>query len=377
MERVLVGYLIDGKHSGIDKYLLNVLKMVSSEHVRFDFLTTQINEKLAQYLKKYYANLYEVPSLKHPLEQYKRVKQLIEQHHYTIAYFNISESFNCAGVKAAKDCGVKKIIVHSHSAGIDSHNLLKRNVRLALHSIFKHLLVNWTTDYFACSKKAGQWMFPNSVIVSKQLQLIQNAVDTERFAYNEETRQKVRKKLGLENKFIVGHIGNFCYQKNIEFLIEVIRELVSIKSNAVLLSVGVGPDREMAQQLVNRYQLQDNVYFLGQRDDVPQLLQAMDLFLLPSRFEGLPIVGIEAQVAGLRIILSDTISEEVKLSENCIFVSLNDSAKYWAKKIKENAVYKRVYTEQLKANYYFDIKQQQNLLKSLFQTENLEEKDLV
>ena len=261
MERVLVGYLIDGKHSGIDKYLLNVLKMVSSEQVRFDFLTTQKNEKLEQRLRKYHAGLYEVSSLKHPLEQYKRIKQLMEQHHYTIAYFNISEAFNCAGVKAASDCGIQKVIVHSHSAGIDSHNLVKRNLRLALHSIFKYLLVNWATDYFACSKKAGQWMFPDSVITSKRLQLIQNAVDAERFIYNEETRQRVREKLKLENKFVVGHIGNFCYQKNIEFLIEIIHELVKIKSNAVLLSIGVGPDREMAQELVDKYQLQNNVYF--------------------------------------------------------------------------------------------------------------------
>ena len=373
MERILVGYLIDGKHSGIDKYLLNVLKMVSSKQIHFDFLTICKNEKLEQYLKTYQANLYEIPSLKHPFEQYKKVKFLMEEQNYTIAYFNISEAFNSIAVKAAKDCGIKKIIVHSHSAGIDSHNPIKRTFRFVLHCILKQFLSHWATDFFACSKKAGQWMFPNSIISGKRLQLVQNAIDAERFAYNEEVRARVRKELGLEKEFIVGHIGNFCYQKNIEFLIEIIRELVAIKSNAVLLSVGVGPDREMAQKLVCKYGLQNNVYFLGQRDDVPELLQAMDLFLLPSRFEGLPIVGIEAQVAGLRTILSSTISEEVKLSENCMFVDIHAPAKYWAKKIKENAVYKRVYVQELKSNYCFDIKEQKNLLKSLFQTKNLEE----
>ncbi len=369
MEKILVGYLIDGKHSGIDKYLLNVLKMVSSKQVHFDFLTTNREEELAQYLEAYGSNLYEIPSLKHPIEQYKRVKQLIMEHNYTIAYFNISEAFNSMAVKAAKDCGVKKVIVHSHSAGIDSHNPIKRNIRLLLHTIFKQFLVHWATDYFACSKKAGQWMFPQSVITQKRLQLIQNAIDADRFVYNQEIREKVRTQLELNDKFVVGHIGNFCYQKNIKFLIDIIRELVMIKSNAMLLSVGVGPDMEMAKKLVKQYGLEDHVCFLGQRNDVPELLQAMDLFLLPSRFEGLPIVGIEAQVAGLRIILSNTISEEVKLSENCIFVDIHASANYWAKKIKENAVYKRIYIEQLKSNYCFDIKQQQGLLQSLFQTD--------
>lgn len=375
MEKILVGYLIDGKHSGIDKYLLNVLKMVSSKQIHFDFLTIYKNEKLEQYLRTYEANLYEIPSLKHPVEQYKKVKQLVQKNNYTIAYFNISEAFNSVAIKAARDCGIKKIIVHSHSAGIDSHNPIKRMVRFALHCIGKQFLTYWATDFFACSKKAGQWMFPNSIISGRRLQLVQNAIDADRFAYNEEVRIRVRKELGLEKAFVVGHIGNFCYQKNIEFLIEIIRELVAIKSNAVLLSVGVGPDREMAEKLVCKYGLQNHVYFLGQRDDVPDLLQAMDLFLLPSRFEGLPIVGIEAQVAGLRTILSSTISEEVKLSENCIFVDIHASAKQWAKKIKENAVYKRVYVQELKSSYCFDIKEQKNLLRSLFQTKNLEEKN--
>lgn len=367
MKKVLVGYLIDGKRSGIDKYLLSVLDMVSPQNAQFDFLTTKKSAELEEMLKKKKSRLYEVSSLKHPLKQYHEIKELIQRNSYDIVYMNISEAFNSMGVKAAKDCGVKKIMVHSHSSGVDSANPLKRNIRKVIHYMFRQILYRWATDYEACSKKAGLWLFPEHVVNSSEFQLIQNAVNAERFTYNEETRAEVREELGLDNYFVVGFVGNFCYQKNIPFLIEIMRELRAIKSNALLLAIGSGPDMAEAKQLIEKYDLKEQVVFLGNRNDVPRLMQGMDFFLLPSRFEGLPIVGIEAQVAGMRIVLSDTISREVRLSENCIFVSIKSPAKEWAKKIKENSVYRRISSKELKTTYCFDIKQQKKLLNSLFE----------
>lgn len=150
--------------------------------------------------------------------------------------------------------------------------------------------------------------------------MIYNAADREKFTYRENIRHEVREELGLRGKFVIGHIGNFCYQKNHRFLMEVFRETLRRREDAALLLAGDGGRFEETKKLAEDMGIAERVLFLGRRSDADRLYQAMDVFLLPSNFEGLPIVGIEAQSAGLPCMMSDRITREAKITKDCIFL---------------------------------------------------------
>ena len=368
MKKILVGYLIDGKHSGIDKYLLNFLKVTSGKNVQIDFLTNEIDKDLEKQLQLLGAKLYEIPTLKHPLQQIKKIKQLTNNNSYDIAYFNISECINITGIIGAYLSGIKNIIIHSHNAGIGGQsveNPIKRNIRYCLHQIGKCVLYRFGTSYVACSKKAGEWLFPKKIVESNNFQVINNAIQVDKFEYCQETRTYMREELQIENKFVIGHVGNFCYQKNQHFLIDIFADVIKKEKNAHLLLVGIGPDEQEIKEKVNELGLDVNVSFLGLRNDVNKIMQAMDIFVLPSRFEGLPIVGIEATISGLPCIFSDTISEEVKISDNSHFCSLNDAPSVWADKILQYKNFQREKFSIVNSSYCFDLEKQKAQLLSL------------
>ena len=327
--RVLIGYFIDGKHSGIDKYILSLIESLSSKDIKIDILTSKIDEEAQVKYGNKKISFIEIPRLSHPTHQYKKMDSILKENHYDIAYFNISETFNSIGIYAAYKNKVPKIIVHSHASGSDCRNLPKRKLLEMMNQIFKYCIAKWGNCYLACSKKAALWLYPKKLVELNQVKMIYNAVDSEKFKYNEEIRNIKRKELGLENKRILGHVGNFCYQKNQEFLLELIK---SLGDDYHLVLVGTGNDFETIQNKVKDEQLEKRVTLLGVRNDVNELLQAFDFFLLPSRFEGLPIVGVEAQFSGVPCIFSNKITEEVLLTKNSVMLPL--SLKKWKEHIE-------------------------------------------
>lgn len=154
MKKILVGYVIDGKHSGIDKYLLNFLENVHNENIKIDFLTTKKDEEIEETLKKYNSELIEVPRLVHPIKKYKALKKVYKTGNYDIAYLNISEAFNCISAIAAKRSKVKKVVIHSHSSGTSKQNIIKRNIFKTLNYIFRGILYHYGDLFLACSKEA-------------------------------------------------------------------------------------------------------------------------------------------------------------------------------------------------------------------------------
>ena len=368
MRRILIGYLLDGKTGGIDRYLINLLDVLKDAGAKVDFLTPRLNVDLRNELQEKGVELYEIDSLKHPLRQYKQTRAILREGAYDTAYFNISEAFNCIGILAAAKEKIPNIIVHSHSSGNSDTEWWKRNLKRCLHELAKHLFMgNKATEYIACSKKAGEWMYPQKITESEIFQVLNNAIQVEKFFYDPQLREKKRCELKLENRIVVGHVGSFCYAKNMGFLIDIVNELRKMEPAVILLSIGGGEEFEYIQKKVEKLNLQEHVCFLGNRDDVPELLQAMDLFVLPSRFEGLPIVAIEAQVSGLKVVLSNTISEETALSEKCIFCDIHSSAKEWAQVILKNLNYFREQTDFGNSNYVFDIKKQDKQILNMFQ----------
>ncbi len=323
MKKVLVGYIQDGKHSGIDKYLLGLSKVASENGVVLDFLTDKITADLKEQLNEIGFGLLEIPSLKKPFSQYKAIKNIIKNGGYDGAYFNISEAFNCMGLLAAKSEKVPNRIAHSHASAVDRTNRCVRLIRTALNNIFKPVLTKCATRRLACSAVAGDWLFSGSY------EIIYNAVDGARFGFDEENRRKKRKELNLDEKKVFIHIGNFNFAKNHHFLMDVMKKICEKDKDAVLLSVGTGYDFDTICEYADSLGIADNVKFLGVRADVPELLSAADAFIFPSRFEGLSIACIEAQFSGLPCILSDSIARDTKIAENVLFLPTNDASR-WA-----------------------------------------------
>lgn len=366
MKKLLVGFIMDGKAGGIDRYLLNFLEIVSREDIRIDFLTNRIDQELKERLGAYGAGLYEIADLKHPVSQYRQVKELIRRQRYDVVYLNISTAIDFVAAAAAFRMHVKTRIIHSHSSGNDCESSLKRYIFNSIHAICRCFLYRFATEYFGCSRKAGEWLFPKHVVRSDSFRVIYNAADREKFTYRENIRHEVREELGLHEKFVIGHIGNFCYQKNHRFLMEVFRETLRRREDAALLLAGDGGRFEETKKLAEDMGIAERVLFLGRRSDADRLYQAMDVFLLPSNFEGLPIVGIEAQSAGLPCMMSDRITREAKITKDCIFLPVKKkNVKHWAYVIsKFNRARRKAEFLESAGNY--DLRMQEVQMREIF-----------
>ena len=195
---------------------------------------------------------------------------------------------------AAKISNVKVIIAHSHNASSDKGILKKM-----LHNINKNFIPLFANHFFACSNKAGKWFYSKKIMNSKNYFVINNCIDIDKFKFNYETRNNKRKELHLKNEnIVVGHVGRFNKQKNHTFLIDIFNEAYKENDKLRLVMVGIGPLMNKIKKKVIQLNLSDAVLFLGQRSDVNELMQAMDIFILPSLYEGLPLVGVEAQTSG-------------------------------------------------------------------------------
>lgn len=331
--RMLIGFIMDGKAGGIDKYLLNFLEKMKLEDISMDFLTNEIDSGLKEYLETYQSQIYAIQNLRHPITQYRQVKKIIETGKYDAVYLNISTAIDCVAAIAAKHAKVKRVMLHSHSSGNDCESILKRNVFNTVHKFCRLFLYKYGTEYYGCSIKAGEWLFPEKIVNSNQFHVIHNAIDRGKFEYDAEKRKKIRNEFGIDNQFVVGHVGNFCYQKNHDFLIEVFEEIHKRDKNAILILAGDGIRFEQVKVLIAQKGLKKSIKLLGRRGDTDLLYQGMDAFILPSNFEGLPIAGIEAQSSGLPCFMSDEITKEAKITEKCYFFPLQSGASYWAEEI--------------------------------------------
>lgn len=341
MKKVLAGFFMDGKSGGIDQYLLYFLRTVSDGNIQIDFLTNKIDLKLQSLLSSYGSRIFEIADLKHPIRQYHQVRRIIREEQYQIVYLNISTAIDCIAAIASMHEHVEWRLLHSHSSGNDCQNWIKRYSFNLLHYVCRVFLFHTGTHFYGCSKKAGLWMFPKKIVNSEQFEIIYNAVDRDKFCYRQDIREKVRREMGITDSIVIGHVGNFCYQKNHAFLIKVFKEVLKKRQKARLMLAGDGSLFEKIKRTVKKEGIQDSVIFLGRRKDVDCLFQGMDVFVLPSNFEGLPIAGIEAQCSKLPCILSDSITEEAKISDACQFISLKEKPEVWAEAIIKAAERKR------------------------------------
>lgn len=330
--RILQAFVANDK-GGLTGYICQNYRFINRNKVQFDFLTFE-DEKL-DFEDEFIdmgARFYHISRPSHPISYAKSLKSILNQTEYAAVHFNMSYA-NFIPIIIARWIGAKKIIMHSHSTAIDDRRDSIRFAKIIIHKLGRYLMNYMADEYLACSSLAAKWMYPGSILQSKHYHMARNAIDVSKYNYNPHVRDDIRRKLKInDDTFVIGHVGRFTYQKNHEFLINVFKKVHQKVNDSVLLLIGEGPDEGIIKQKVKELKLNNNVMFLGRRNDVPKLFQAMDCFVLPSRFEGLPIVGIEAQAAGLPCVFSTAITAEASVSDEVVFTSLDDMS-HWISNI--------------------------------------------
>ena len=344
---------------GLETMLMNYYRNIDRTKVQFDFLTHRRTKgKYDDEIIKLGGKVYYAPRLMpyNILKYRKYMKQFFEEHkEYKIVHSHI-DTMSFFPLREAKRNKVKYRISHSHTSKLDAD--LKYPIKL-----YCKFAINKVANIrFSCGEKAGKFLYNNL-----DFSIINNAIDTDKFKYDEEKRKKVREKFHINNdEFVIGHVGRFIYIKNQKFLIDIFYEYLKINPNSKLLLVGTGEDENALRDKVNQLKINDKVMFLINRSDVNELYQAMDIFIMPSLFEGVPLVAIEAQSNGLPCILSEKISHEAKLCSNVTFMSLSDKPKCWVEKIFEMGTKRNKQAVEEIKNKKYDIKEEANNLMNFY-----------
>ena len=309
---------------GVESVIMNYYRHLDHSKVQFDFICDEDSTRIPyDEIKKLGGRVFLVPKYQNLLKYLKALEKLFKENQYRIVHSNIN-TLSVFPLYAAKKAGVPIRISHSHSTSNPKE--WKRNL---IKNILRPFSKRYATDYFACSELAGCYLFGNKAFDQGKVKIIHNAIDIEKFKFDEVARKKLRKGFGIKDSTIViGHVGRFVQQKNHTFLVDVFNEYYKKNPDSKLLLVGSGPLEDEIKKKVERLGLKDSVLFLGQRDDINKLYSVMDVFCLPSLYEGLPVVGVEAQAAGLPTIFSNRISKEVIVSSYAKIVSIQDTGFY-------------------------------------------------
>lgn len=314
---------------GVESVIMNYYEHIDRSKVQFDFIVHNDNKiDITSRVEALGGRVYKVtPYYKNPVAFVMDIYNVIKQNHYRIVHSNMN-TLSAFPLFAAWLAGVPVRILHNHSTS--SPGETKRNVMKAVLRPFAKLFAN---QYFACSRLAAEWMYGKQMVDAGKVNIIHNAIDLDKFAFNPEKRATLRKELGLEGTFVIGHVGRFMFQKNHEFLIDIFAEVAKENPKARLLLIGDGPLRAHIEEKVHRLGLTDKVQFLGIRKDVADLYNVMDLFLLPSHYEGLPVVGVEAQANGLPMIVSTDVTLEMKVTDIVTYERVEDNAAQWVEDV--------------------------------------------
>lgn len=307
---------------GAETMLMNWYRKIDREKVQFDFLVHhQAESCYEEEIRKMGGVVYHLSFADdHNIPKYKRdLKAFFEAHpEYKIVHGHHS-SYGRWYLKAAKQAGVPVRISHSHIASFS------KTMTGVLFFLMSRKYKKYANVHFACSVAAGNYMYGK-----EPFEVYNNGIDTEKFKFNLEVRQKVRKEFDFdESKTVFAHVGRFHHQKNHNFLIDIFKAYTDRNADCSLFLIGTGPLHEKIKEKVKKLGLNEKVYFLNNRSDVPDLLCASDLFLFPSFYEGLPLTLVEAQTSGLPVVCSDSITDETKLTDDYYALSLTDPLDKW------------------------------------------------
>ncbi len=339
-------------NGGIEHFVMDHYRHLDRSRVQFDFLVSVeapgFFDKEIQSLggKIYHA----YPLKKDPIRNYHSIAQIVRENHYDIVHRHTGSAFGYFDLRAARSGGAKHLILHSHN---------NQAGNMALHKV-SNLLLKIPCQKFACSQEAGKWLFGKNA----EFRVIKNAVDCDKFAFHQEVRDSVRSNINLTDKFVIGHVGRFETQKNHIRLMHMMKAITAQNADCVLVCVGTGSLQKECMEEAERLGIADHVQFLGTRSDIPQLMHAFDVFLLPSLYEGLPFVLVEAQANGLPCVVSTHVPRECNITGNVQFMDLENSDQMWANRVLEAGAMKidRESFSYIMRNSGFDITRNANML---------------
>lgn len=338
---------------GVESVVMNYYRHIDRNKIQFDFVcdndSTDIPYKEIEELG---GKVILIAPYQKIFKYHKELKKVLEDGNYKIVHSHLN-ALSVFSLYAAKCAGIPIRIAHSHST--TNKVEWKKNF---IKQILRPFAKVFATDYMCCSELAGRWLFGNREYDSGNVYLLNNAIDLEKFKYDENTRNKIRKSLNIkENDFVIGHIGRFVGQKNHSFLIDIFKKISNKKVNSKLILIGHGKLENTIKEKVKMLNLTSKVEFVGQVLNTNEMYQAFDAFVLPSLYEGLPVVGIEAQASGVSCFFSDNITSEAKILENVFFLSNKESPEVWANCIISKSKKKREDTisEMTKRNFNINV----------------------
>lgn len=356
----IVGKWVGG---GVESVIMNYYRNINRDKIQFDFICDNDSTNIPyEEIKELGGRVILISPYQHVFEYHKDLKKVLKEGNYKIVHSHIN-TLSIFPLFAAKCAKVKVRIAHSHST--TNKKEWKKNLMKQVLRPFSKI---YATDYFCCSELAGRWLFGDKTYDEGKVYLVNNAIDLDKFKYNKDLRKNKRKELNIDDDtLVIGHIGRFVKQKNHEFLIDIYNEIHKKNKNSILLLAGQGPDEDLIKEKVKSLKLEDNVKFLGQISDANALYQAMDVFLLPSLYEGLPVVGVEAQASGLLCILSSAMTKETKVLKSTRFIDLDKMPEEWADiLLKDYSKFERVDTKTEISNNGFNIKKEAKKLEKKY-----------
>lgn len=352
---------------GAEAMIMNYMRNINRDVIKFDFLTNRdYRAAYEEEIESLGGKVYHMcPMYPGKFHQYKKeMREFLKNHpEYQIIHSNLEER-SYLPLKVAKKMGVPVRISHSHNRPLGI------NLKLIVRYYFRFMLKYYNTHMFACGIEAGDWLYGKKN--REQVILMNNAINTKDYTFDIDKSKKMKKELGVEGKLVIGHVGRFFAQKNHPLLIDIFYEVHQKNPETVLLLVGGGESddalKNQMREKVNSLGLSDCVKFLGVREDVEDVLQAFDLFLLPSLFEGFPVTMVEAQASGLPCVISDKVPIQCDITGNVKVMKLEDSPKNWANLILDEAkTFVRTDTSKKIEEAGFDIMENAKWLEKFYQ----------
>lgn len=330
--------------AGQETFIMNVYRSIDRDAVQFDFLALSTDREgdYDEEIRDLGGRILHARGKHLGIRDSRRdIARVVREGGYRIIHRHYQNATMVHELLAARAGGAVCLIAHSHNSDSANH---------VLHRLCRPFLYRSADWHLACSEAAGQWMFGN-----RPYDVIANGIDSELFRFDPEHRAAKRRELELGDGLVVGHIGRLNRVKNQGFLLRAFQQLLTREPDAQLLLIGSGEDEADLRQQARALELGDAVHFLGIRSDIVGLLMAMDVFVMPSLYEGLPVTLIEAQATGLPCVISDTVTRDVQLIPELSFLSLDESARTWAQVARNEARRPRRDTREEIRSHGFDI----------------------